>query len=265
MARTSCPAPGGRTSGGSRAGRHRFGIEPVEEVVVAATRAAERQGADLGRAVGIHHGIGGEAEEPLEPGADRRVQHLAVGDDPPHRRRALPGAIHGVDDADQDRRRAVQDVRLERQHRFALLGDVGEPGVVDVEPEVFEHEVGRPGVVADGQRDEAAAATLQPWTEQLLLLPDVPRIFGWQPRDALRLAGCPARREVAGLIDRSSEPGSGRLVVEHRQCVEAARGTHEFREPALGVVVQHRLLVGRQPSRVLQPLTHGGARHGRGS
>ena len=156
------------------------------------------------------------------PGADRRVEHLAVGDDPPHRRRALPGALHGVDDADQDRRRAVQDVRLERQHRFALLGEVGQPGVVDVESEVLEHEMGRPGVVADGQRDEAAAAALQPRTEQLLLLARRTR------RLPTAATGCASARRTSRST-RSSGPR--RPVVRTRVGRSRGRapGTHRSR------------------------------------
>ena len=171
-------------------------------------------------------------------------------------------ALHRVDDADEDRRRAVQDVRLEGQHGGALLRDVGESGVVDVEAEVLEDEMGRSGVVADGQRDEPAAAALQPWAEQLLLLRDVPGIFGRPPRDALRFTRCPARREVAGVVDGASEPGSGGLMIEQRECVEASRAPHEVREPAVGVREQRGLLNGRQLDRALEPLTHGGARHG---
>ena len=54
----------------------------------------------------------------------------------------LAGAFHRVDDAGQDRRRAVQHVRLERQHRLALLDELRQTGVVDVESKVLEDEMG---------------------------------------------------------------------------------------------------------------------------
>ena len=122
--------------------RNGFGEEPVQEVVVAALRTAERERADLGRAVRVHDGVRREPEESLNPGADRRIEHLAVRDDPSHRARMLAGAFHRVDDAGQDRRRAVQHVRLERQHRLALLDELRQTGVVDVEAKMLEDEMG---------------------------------------------------------------------------------------------------------------------------